>query len=206
MRAGWRRARRPQTSCVVARSAATECVASATRTRHKAFIPYHVTGTGKKTPWGAGSPGHTTVLKSQGQDTRAYRTQHTTSSSTQPHANSTVAACSCLPDAAPTSGGPGAVAITVTTTALDRVSGVVCGDACVPGFGCGLARESVGRVGLEVGLEVGSCASLVCAPPVSLNQTRVIKSHAPRQKSYLCRCLSLSRVTLWLPVFLNRYR
>ena len=27
---------------------------------------------------------------------------------------------------------PGAVAITVTTTALDRVSGVVCGDACVP--------------------------------------------------------------------------
>ena len=39
---------------------------------------------------------------------------------------------------------PGAVAITVTTTsALDRVSGVVCGDACVPGFGCGLARESV---------------------------------------------------------------
>ena len=157
-----------------------------------------------------GEPGHTTVLKSQGQDTRANRTQHTTSSSTQPHANSTVAACSCLPDAAPTSGGPGAVAITVTTTALDRVSGVVCGDACVPGFGCGLARESVGRVGLEVGLEVslevGSCASLVCAPPVSLNQTRVIKSHAPRQKSYLCRCLCLSRVTLWLPVFLNRYR
>ena len=52
---------------------------------------------------------------------------------------------------------PGAVAITVTTTsALDRVSGVVCGDACVPGFltgfGCGLARESVGGVGLEVGL------------------------------------------------------
>ena len=36
--------------------------------------------------------------------------------------------------------GPGAVAITVTTTALDRVSGVVCGGACVPGFGCGLAR------------------------------------------------------------------
>ena len=47
---------------------------------------------------------------------------------------------------------PGAVAITVTTTALDRVSGVVCGDACVPGFGCGLARESVGGVGFEVGL------------------------------------------------------
>ena len=44
----------------------------------------------------------------------------------------------------------GAVAITVTTTALVdvRVSGVVCGDACVPGFGCGLARESVGGVGL----------------------------------------------------------
>ena len=203
MRAGWRRARRPQTSCVVARSAATECVASATRTRHKAFIPYDVTGPVKRH---RGEPGHTTVLKSPGQDTRANRTQHTTSSSTHPHANSTVAACSCLPDAAPTSGGPGAVAITVTTTALDRVSGVVCGDACVPGFGCGLARESVGRVGLEVGLEVGSCASLVCAPPVSLNQTRVIKSHAPRQKSYLCRCLCLSRVTLWLPVFLNRYR
>ena len=47
---------------------------------------------------------------------------------------------------------PGAVATTVTTTALDRVSGVVCGDACVPGFGCGLARESVGGVGFEVGL------------------------------------------------------
>ena len=46
---------------------------------------------------------------------------------------------------------PGAVAITVvTTTALDRVSGVVCGDACVPGFRSGLARESVGGVGLEV--------------------------------------------------------
>ena len=44
---------------------------------------------------------------------------------------------------------PGAVAITVTTTALDRVSGVVCGDACVPGFGCGLARESVGGVGFR---------------------------------------------------------
>ena len=41
---------------------------------------------------------------------------------------------------------PGAVAITVTTTALDRVSGVVCGDACVPGFGCGLAREGGERV------------------------------------------------------------
>ena len=26
------------------------------------------------------------------------------------------------------------------------------GDACVPGFGCGLARESVGGVGFEVGL------------------------------------------------------
>ena len=25
-------------------------------------------------------------------------------------------------------------------------------DACVPGFGCGLARESVGGVGFEVGL------------------------------------------------------
>ena len=83
MRAGWRRARRPQTSCVVARSAATECVASATRTRHKAFIPYDVTGPVKRH---RGEPGHTTVLKSQGQDTRANRTQHTTSSSTQPHA------------------------------------------------------------------------------------------------------------------------
>ena len=48
---------------------------------------------------------------------------------------------------------PGAVAITVTTTALAGVSGVVWGvDACVPGFGCGLARESVGGVGFEVGL------------------------------------------------------
>ena len=50
---------------------------------------------------------------------------------------------------------PGAVAITVTTTALDptsEVSGVVYDDACVPGFGCGLARESVGGVGFEVGL------------------------------------------------------
>ena len=36
-----------------------------------------------------------------------------------------LAPCSLLPR-------PGAVAITVTTTALDRVSGVVCGDACVP--------------------------------------------------------------------------
>ena len=45
-----------------------------------------------------------------------------------------------------------AVAITVTTTALDLVSGVVCGDACVPGFECGLARESVGGVGFAAGL------------------------------------------------------
>jgi hypothetical protein len=41
----------------------------------------------------------------------------------------------------------GAVAITVTTTALDRVSGVVCGDACVPEFGCGLAVWRVIRLG-----------------------------------------------------------
>ena len=47
---------------------------------------------------------------------------------------------------------PGAVAITVTTTALAGASGVVWCDACVPGFGCGLARESVGGVGFEVGL------------------------------------------------------
>jgi len=51
----------------------------------------------------------------------------------------------------------GAVAITVTTSALDRgVSGVVCHVwrrvHCVPGFGYGLARESVGGVGFEVGL------------------------------------------------------
>ena len=32
----------------------------------------------------------------------------------------------------------GAVATTVTTTELDRVNGVVCGDACVPGYTCGL--------------------------------------------------------------------
>ena len=45
----------------------------------------------------------------------------------------------------------GAVAVTVTTTprligsvGSRPVSGVVWGDACVPGFGCGLARESVG--------------------------------------------------------------
>ena len=50
---------------------------------------------------------------------------------------------------------PGAVAITVTTTALDRVSGVVCGGACVPGFGCGwrvCVCDTVSGVGFEVGL------------------------------------------------------
>ena len=81
-------------------------------------------------------------------------------------------------------------------TALDRVtvgsrvSGVWCvvvwcgatplGDACVPGFGCGLARESVGGVGFvrlvcEVLVSV-SCVPLVCVParpPVSLNITAV---------------------------------
>ena len=36
---------------------------------------------------------------------------------------------------------------TGTVPSTDR-----CGDACVPGFGCGLARESVGGVGFEVGL------------------------------------------------------
>ena len=53
----------------------------------------------------------------------------------------------------------GAVAVTVTTTprligsvGSRPVSGVVWGDACIPGFGCGLARESVGGVGFEVGL------------------------------------------------------
>ena len=30
-------------------------------------------------------------------------------------------------------------------------SGVVCGDACVPALACGLARESVGGFGFEVG-------------------------------------------------------
>ena len=54
----------------------------------------------------------------------------------------------------------GAVAVTVTT-ALDRVTVRVTGEWCgvgrrmrpgEPGFGCGLARESVGRVGFEVGL------------------------------------------------------
>ena len=61
----------------------------------------------------------------------------------------------------------GAVAITVTTTALvDRVSGVVCGDACVPGFGCGLARESVGGVGfVRLVCEVLVSVSCVPAPP-----------------------------------------
>ena len=67
---------------------------------------------------------------------------------------------------------PGAVAITVTTTsALDRVSGVVCGDACVPGFGCGLARESVGGwVGLVLRLVCEVLVSVSCVsrlPPVS---------------------------------------
>ena len=48
----------------------------------------------------------------------------------------------------------GAVAISVTTTALDRESGVVCGDACVYSRVrvWSLARESVGGVGFEVGL------------------------------------------------------
>ena len=50
------------------------------------------------------------------------------------------------------------LAISHHQTALDRVSGVVCGDACVPGFGCGLARESVGGVGFEVLVSV-SCVS-----------------------------------------------
>ena len=50
--------------------------------------------------------------------------------------------------------------ITVTTTALDRVSGVVCGGACVPGFGCGLARMCL-WVGLVLRLvcEVHLCLS-----------------------------------------------
>ena len=51
---------------------------------------------------------------------------------------------------------PGAVAITVTTTALAGECRVVwCGATRAsrhPGFGCGLARESVGGVGSEVGL------------------------------------------------------
>ena len=51
---------------------------------------------------------------------------------------------------------PGAVAITVTTTALAGECRVVwCGATRAsrhPGFECGLARESVGGVGSEVGL------------------------------------------------------
>ena len=51
--------------------------------------------------------------------------------------------------------------ITVTTTALDRVSGVVCGDACVPGIGCGLQA----RVSLWAGLVL----RLVCEVLVSVS-------------------------------------
>ena len=68
----------------------------------------------------------------------------------------------------------GAVAITVTTTALDRVSGVVSGDACVPGFGCGLACVRVCRwVGLALRLVCEVLVSVLCVsrlPPVSLNR------------------------------------
>ena len=61
----------------------------------------------------------------------------------------------------------GAVAITVTTTALDRVSGVVSGDACVPGFGCGLACVRVCRwVGLALRL-VCEVLVLSCVCPGS---------------------------------------
>ena len=62
------------------------------------------------------------------------------------------------------------VAITVTTTALDRVSGVVCGDACVPGFGCGLARLSRWVEGLVLRLVCEVLLSVSCArsSPVSL--------------------------------------
>ena len=45
---------------------------------------------------------------------------------------------------------------------------MVCGDACVPGFGCGLARESEGGGVCEVRVSV-SCIRL---PPVFLNGTR----------------------------------
>ena len=65
----------------------------------------------------------------------------------------------------------GAVAISVTTTALDGVCGAVCGDACVPGFGCGLARfgcglarESVGGLVLRGFGLCGSCVCPVCVP------------------------------------------
>jgi len=54
--------------------------------------------------------------------------------------------------AMPSGSRPRRSLISITTTALDRVSGAVCGDACVPGFGCGLARESVG--GLVLSIEV----------------------------------------------------
>ena len=50
---------------------------------------------------------------------------------------------------------PGAVALPSPSPSPPprlRVSGVVWSDACVPGFGSGLARESVGGVGFEVGL------------------------------------------------------
>ena len=65
----------------------------------------------------------------------------------------------------------GAVAISVTTTALDGVCGAVCGDARVPGFGCGLARfgcglahESVGGLVLRGFGLCGSCVCPVCVP------------------------------------------
>ena len=35
---------------------------------------------------------------------------------------------------------------------LEKYTGKSATRACVPGFGCGLARESVGGVGFEVGL------------------------------------------------------
>ena len=82
----------------------------------------------------------------------------------------------------------GAVAISVTTTALDRESGVVCGDACVysrfPGFGCGLWRVSR-WVGLVLRLV---CEVLVSVSCVSrLPQESFVPSTRTRRILWFCQ-------------------
>ena len=83
---------------------------------------------------------------------------------------------------------PGAVALPSPSPSPPprlRVSGVVWSDACVPGFGSGLARESV-WVGLVLRLVCEVLVSVSCVsrlPPVSLNRVPATTSSQTPHRS-----------------------
>jgi len=71
---------------------------------------------------------------------------------------------------------------------------VVCGDACVPGIGCGLARESVSGVGFEVVREVresSRCAAAHHSQQAKM-ATKLAEALLARDRAALSRAITLA--------------